>query len=246
MRKVFQLAVGTGLALGLGASAALAATPIYATPGVQNTTTYSFTATNTGDIDAYFAGSTARYDETLTMLVNGVATGVTGLDDHTSSLGQMLDLGHVQAGATLTFLINVITSGNTWYSNPALNSDGANHVFSASYAGGDHGIPAGTYVGFEDLPGGHSDWNYHDETFVFTDVSTIATTPSPPGQPAGQGAGPGPGAPASAPQSPPPNLAPTAAVPEPGSWALMLAGFGFAGARLRSARRRASARSFAA
>jgi len=35
-----------------------------------------------------------------------------------------------------------------------------------------HGIPAGTYVGFEDLRGG-GDFDYDDETFVFTHVAVI-------------------------------------------------------------------------
>jgi hypothetical protein len=34
------------------------------------------------------------------------------------------------------------------------------------------GSPVGTYIGFEDLPFPGSDFNYFDDTFVFTDVST--------------------------------------------------------------------------
>jgi len=67
---------------------------------------------------------------------------------------------------------------NTWYSNQALNIDGGNHVYSTLYnpPGLGGGIPAGTYVAFEDLefpnpgcPSCSSDYNYFDDTFVFTD-----------------------------------------------------------------------------
>jgi hypothetical protein len=77
-------------------------------------------------------------------------------------------------------------------------------------------VPTGayTYVGFEDLPATDPfhDFNYHDETFIFTDVSTNAPTTSP--------------------------LIPTGGVPEPSAWALMLLGFGGLGASLRHNRAR--------
>jgi len=162
----------------------------YPDPGTVNPTTYTFTAAATGDIDAYFVSrGGADYTEVLGMLDNGTPTGITGLNNHTSSAGQELDLGSVHAGDTLTFFIDV-TSPNLGdvYSNPALNatydstyhpSAGVNHIYSTSYNGTGLGnsIPAGTYVGFEDLPASNPpDYNYTDEQYVFTDVATQTST----------------------------------------------------------------------
>jgi hypothetical protein len=160
------------------AGSAFAANP-YPNPGTQNPVTYTFTAATTGDLTAYFFGTGASYTETLGLLVNGVDTTITGLNNQTSSTGDSLDFGTVTAGDTLTFYIDVATTGDTWYSNAALNSDGANHVYSTAYTGGVVGVPAGTYVAFEDLPAATSDFNYFDETFVFTNVATTPAVPEP-------------------------------------------------------------------
>ncbi len=166
-------------ALALGTSAAHAVLPIYPHAHSENPALYTFTAAATGDIVAYFAGTHAAYHETLGLLVNNVATGVTGLQNHTTAIGTALDFGHVVAGDSLVFFINVATTGATWFSNAARNVDGANHVWSTSYAGGDSGVPAGTFVAFEDLPRGRSDNNYGDEKFVFTNVGSASTAPEP-------------------------------------------------------------------
>jgi hypothetical protein len=142
----------------------------YPTPGTQNPTTYTFVAASTGPIVAYFYGTGAAYTETLGMDINGVPTGITGLNNHSTSVGTSLDLGTATAGDTLTFFIDVFNTGNVWYSNQSLNSDGANHVYSTSFAG-NATIPAGTYVGFEDLAASVSDFNYADEQFVFTNTT---------------------------------------------------------------------------
>jgi hypothetical protein len=52
------------------------------------------------------------------------------------------------------------------------------HIWSTSYAGGDYGIPAGTFVAFEDLLGG-GDLNYNDLDFVFTNVGVSNAVPEP-------------------------------------------------------------------
>jgi hypothetical protein len=197
------ICAGAALALGF-ATAATAALPIYPSPGTENPDTYSFTAATTGHIIAYFAGSTAGDDENLGLLVNGVDTGINGLDDHSTAVGTSLDFGSVTAGSTLTFYINDFSSGNTWYSDKSMNLDGpggttSQHIWSTSYAGGDFGIPAGTYIAFEDLPRCCSDLNYHDETFVFTNVGVVTH----------------------------------GGVPEPATWAMMLVGFGGLGALMR-------------
>ena len=88
-------------------------------------------------------------------------------------MGDFVSLGFVHAGDVLTFQLNVITTGNTFYSDSALNADGVNHVYSTSFSGDAAlGIPAGTYVGFEDIYGG-GDFDYNDETFVFTNISPV-------------------------------------------------------------------------
>jgi hypothetical protein len=181
-QHVFSAGV-LALALMAGASKVAAADAIpYPDVGTPNPTTYTFTATTSGDIMAYFAGSSASYDNEVGLLVNGVSTGIVGLDDHTSYLGESLDLGHANAGDTLVFELVNYTLGMNAYSDPSMNVSydnagetlGHNHVYSTPYTATDpiiDGVPSGTYVGFEDLPFPGSDFNYFDENFVFTDVS---------------------------------------------------------------------------
>jgi hypothetical protein len=163
----------------LAALLAVVASPSYAdvipypTPGTQNSATYTFTAASTGHVIAYFAGQSAGYTEEVGLLVNGVDTTIYGLNNQTSAIGDSLDFGVVQAGDTLVFVDKIISgSSDIWYSNKSLNSDGAQHVYSTDYTatgapdlGG--GIPAGTYVAFEDLPLGSADFDYNDVQFVF-------------------------------------------------------------------------------
>jgi hypothetical protein len=92
-------------------------------------------------------------------------------------VGDALDFGVIPAGRTLTFYINVATTGDVFYSDKGLNSDGVNHVYSVGYAGNGGSLPAGTFVAFEDLPNG-GDFNYNDENFVFTNIAT-AEVPEP-------------------------------------------------------------------
>ena len=101
--------VGASLALllcGSGTSARADAIP-YPTAGVLNPVVYTFTAMATGDIIAYFAGSTASFENTLGLNVNGVSTGVFGLDNKSTPLGGSLDLGHANAGDVLTFVLRI-------------------------------------------------------------------------------------------------------------------------------------------
>ncbi len=157
---------------GVAATANAASIP-YPNPGQTNPAVYTFTAASTGDLSAYTYGtSTAGDDEVLGLRVNGVDTGITGLDDHTSASGSKLDFGNVTAGSALVFYIHDFTSSSYFYTDPSLNVSGENHVYSTAYAGGG-GIPAGTYVGFEDTAFNKaSDKNYADLQFVFTNTAT--------------------------------------------------------------------------
>lgn len=178
----FGLSVLTLLAASI--QCAVAGSIPYPNAGTLNPTTYTFTANNTGDVIAYFAGSTASYDNQLGMLINGVqSSSGFGLDNHTSALGLAFDLGHVTKGDTLVFdMKNNTVGGLIVYSDPSMNSaydnggPGLNHIYSTAYTGSlGNNIPDGTYVGFEDLRGG-GDKNYNDETFVFTNVASVLST----------------------------------------------------------------------
>lgn len=160
----------------------------------ENPVLYDFTAASNGDIVAYFYGTNAAYNSTLGLLVNGVDTGITGLPNHGSAIGQSLNFGFVTAGSVLTFYIKILETDFTFFSDKAMNADGENHIYSTTFFGSNV-IPAGTYVGFEDLSVKllcNSDFNYTDHQFVFT--NTIA------------------------------------AVPEPSTWAMLIAGFAGLGA----------------
>jgi PEP-CTERM motif len=171
------------LALGAQQLASAGAIP-YPNVGTPNPVSYVFTAATTGDVVAYFAGSGASYNEQLGLLDNGVLTAAGfGLEDHTSSVGQSFDFGHVTAGDSLVFVLDVTSPAlGDVYSDPSMNTsydtngtDGHNHVYSTAYTAGgglNPSIPTGTYVGFEDLQFPNSDFNYFDETYVFTNVTT--------------------------------------------------------------------------
>lgn len=182
------LAVIAVMAFGIGQLAFADLIP-YPTPGTPNLVTYTFTATTTGTITAYFAGSTAAFDNQLGLLVNGVSTGIVGLDNHASFLGQSLVLGNVNAGDTLVFVLVDLTLGKNAYSDPSMNvaydSPGYgfhNHVYATPYTQTSpiiDSIPKGTFVSFEDLPFPNSDFNYNDEDFVFTNVTANNRVPEP-------------------------------------------------------------------
>jgi hypothetical protein len=180
-RPTFLLALCLTL---LGTQPAGADVIPYPNASTPNPISYTFQATATGDIIAYFAGSGAGFDEQISLLVNGQPTGIMGLDDQTSNIGDSLDLGHANAGDTLVFVLNDLTLGQDAFSDPSLNDAydlpddtvGHNHVYSTSYTDTSlfPGIPVGTYIGFEDLPFDASDFNYTDETFVVTNVTATA------------------------------------------------------------------------
>jgi hypothetical protein len=146
---------------------------VYPDTGSENLQPYSFTADRTGDLIVYFAGSGAALENQLGLLVNGMSTGLVGLNNHTSAIGQSFNLGHVTTGDALTF-VDFVTGYATWYSDPSLNGGNGNHVYSTAASAGQAfaGSPAGTYVAFEDLIFPNSDFNYFDHAFVFS-VSAV-------------------------------------------------------------------------
>src|SRR5207248_9656844 len=127
----------------------------YPTTGIQTHVIYTFTATATGDVVAYFAGSTASFENTLGLNINGVSTGIFGLDNQTTPVGTSLILGSATIGDTLTFVMhNVVPGLGDLFSDPTMNGayDGGvshNHIYSTIYTGTGPvfpGVPPGIFV----------------------------------------------------------------------------------------------------
>lgn len=162
------------IALTASAFSAIAAPVPYANTGTENAVEYSFTAIETGDITAYFVSKGgAEFNNTVSISVNGVASGAFGLNNQTSSYGDSFKLGHANAGDSVVFTIRVADLGRDFSSDKSLNIDNVNHVYSSTY-GGDQFIPSGLYVAFEDLKGVYfpQDFNYLDLQIVVSNVQT--------------------------------------------------------------------------
>jgi hypothetical protein len=191
------LAAAALSAVVVSAAPASAAIPIYPNPGSQNNVLYTFTAATSGNVLAYFAGVAGGFTQVLGLRINGVDSGINGLNNQMTAPGTSLDFGPVTAGDLLTFYITDPDSGISIFSDRSLNFGNVNHVWSTGFSDGDFGIPNGQFIVFEDLVGG-GDFNYADHGFVVSNIETLAT-----------------------------------AVPEPASWAMMIAGFGAVGLGMR-------------
>jgi PEP-CTERM motif len=86
-------------------------------------------------------------------------------------------------GDTLVFeLFNTTYPNDVFASDPSFSTDGDNHAYLTAFSGSIPDITGtitGTYVGMEDLPASGSDFDYNDDTFVFTNVVETAATPEP-------------------------------------------------------------------
>ena len=174
----------------------------YAQPG-HLAPTVPLTAATTGQIVGYFYGSEAGGTDYVRLLdvTSGFASPFL-LSNHASMPGQSVSFGFVTAGDTLIFqLVNSDVEGNKdgtdfsphgpfdpnaqmngWpmASDPAYSVDGLNHAYVASFSGSTTlGIPAGVYLGMEDLPFGAADLDYNDTQFVFTNVAPVTTAMTP-------------------------------------------------------------------
>jgi hypothetical protein len=117
-------------------------------------------------------------------------------DNQTTTIGTKITMP-TTAGDTLVIEIWNSTNGGFFYSDGAApagtytcdalggsscaGSDGAptdnqDHTYFTAYSGGNigtsTGVGPGVYVGAEDLAQGHSDWDYNDDQFVLTGVTT--------------------------------------------------------------------------
>src|ERR1035437_3971950 len=116
----------------------------YAHIGTYNSAIYSFTAASSGSVMAYFVGGQgAGYTNQMGLLINGTLSSAGyGLGNHSSAYGQSFNLGTVNAGDVLTFILHNLTfGGENAYSDPSLNvaydtvgdTLGHNHIYSTAY-----------------------------------------------------------------------------------------------------------------
>ena len=158
-----------------------------------------FKATTTGDITGYFvqggyASGGGAGDLDFVGMLDVTTNTFSGweFNNQTSLAGDTANFGSANAGDVLEFLLentSITSFNNISYpsgiilsSIPADSVDGVNHAYSTSWAGGTlngASIPAGTYVGMEDLPVPDSDLNYNDDSFVFAGVAETSATPEP-------------------------------------------------------------------
>lgn len=141
-------------------------------------------------LDVYFYGSSAA--DTDYIQVKDVTQGWTSgliLDNHTSNPGDEFTFptgtNQMNPGDTLEFFLVNQATGNTYSSIPGDSDDGYNHAYITAFSG-NGSIPAGTFVGFEDLYIGansdktctgdknQSDCDYNDDEFVFVGMSPSA------------------------------------------------------------------------
>ena len=140
-------------------------------------------------LNVYFYGSSAA--DTDYIQVKDVTQGWTSgliFDNQTSSPGQEFSF-NVNPNDVLEFFLVNQSSGETYSSIAGDSADGYNHAYMTSFSGNGT-IPAGTFVGFEDLfigansdhvcggQSNQSDCDYNDDEFVF-----VGVTPDPAPEP---------------------------------------------------------------
>jgi hypothetical protein len=140
------------------------------------------TASTTGNVTGYFIGQSA-FDTSVIRMVD-VTSGYTSgylFNNHSTAAGTTANFGSVNAGDILVFELFNFDTGLTLATDPSHSVDGVNHGFEAAFGGGTlngvSGLPAGTFVGMEDLVNG--DFDYDDTTFFFTNVGNTVTGHAP-------------------------------------------------------------------
>jgi len=144
----------------------------------------TYTGADGAGITAYFYSVSAADTDTISVFdaTTGTFLGPQGaLNNQISVPGTttvVFDSSTLKNGDTLYFdLFNTSFPGDTFSSNATTSPDGDNHSYITPFSGtiGSFGTINGTYVGMEDLPNGSSDFDYNDDTFVFTSVSATPT-----------------------------------------------------------------------
>jgi hypothetical protein len=162
------------------------------TPIISSTAITFSGATGTG-ITAYFYSVSAGDTDTISIfdVTSGTFLGPQDVFNNQAAItiGSTVTFtsSTLRNGDSLIFdLYNTSFSGETFSSNASTSPDGKDHAYITPFSGtvGSYGMINGTYVGMEDLPSGQSDWDYNDDSFVFTSLNSptglnAAVTPEP-------------------------------------------------------------------
>lgn len=149
--------------VGLPVCAAHAVPIVYPNPGFEAPGS-TFSAGLGGFLVGYYTGAAGGYSVNVGASANGVDLPNIGLNNQTSLYGDRIVFGAVNPGDVLVFFIDVLNTGDRFFSDKSLNADGVNHTWSLVY-GGDLLVRAGFNLAFEDLYGG-GDLNYYDHSIV--------------------------------------------------------------------------------
>lgn len=186
--RLSLLALASLLAIG---TAALHADPFadysHAGSPITSSTNAIFTGASGTGINAYFYSVSAADTDTISIFDARTGTFLSPTNafnnQSPSTPGTMVTFtsATLETGDMLVFdLYNTSFPGDTFSSNPSTSPDGDSHAYVTSFNGviGSFGTIVGTYVGMEDLPNGQSDFDYNDDTYVFTNIAA-APTPEP-------------------------------------------------------------------
>jgi hypothetical protein len=192
--RLSAFAVASLLAAGATSLFALPFTP-YSNVGnpITTSTPVTYTGANglAGGITAYFYSVSAADTDTISVwdaTTHSFLSPTNAFNNQSPSTpgsSVVFDSASLQNGDILYFdLFNTSYSGDVFSSSTGISSDGENHAYITAFNGtiGSYGTIVGTYVGMEDLPNHDSDWDYNDDTFVFTNVvprDPPAPTPEP-------------------------------------------------------------------
>jgi hypothetical protein len=129
-----------------------------------------------GPVEVFFAGSEAAFE--LRLFQSDPVSQGPFFPNHETPVGTSESLGLFPVGTELAFMLDVLTTGDRFFTGPGTaNVDGVIHARGRRFLGSSV-IPAGVFVGFEDLLGG-GDFDFNDFTFVVTNVALKKTAPVP-------------------------------------------------------------------
>ena len=136
---------------------------------------------NADPVIATFLGDTASFSNDLFLELDEF--GLPGIDGDSSNdlfifnndsspIGSTVDLGSFDIGTELVFRLNVLNTGNDFFTGPgARNPDGEPHARAEA-----EWLPNTTLVSFEDLLNGP--FNFNDLSFSFTNTTTTVPEPT--------------------------------------------------------------------